>query len=165
MNAALTTSARDQKRVGNWVWLFPATYLAHMAEEYWGGFPAWLSGLGGAHYTPAHFLKLNTEAWLMMIVGTVLALKLSTMRWLIISYGAVVLLNGLAHFVATLVTGTYSPGLISGLVLWVPLGAYTLSRSWGRERPRTFWIAASAGFAMHGVVTLLALGAGRIWGA
>jgi len=42
-----------------WVWLFPLTYVAHVAEEWWGGFPAWASRLFGARLTDGAFWSIN----------------------------------------------------------------------------------------------------------
>ena len=152
---------RGESLAGRWVWLFPATYLVHIGEEYWGGFPAWASGFGVWELTPAEFLELNGIAWALMTVGVILALRLAPLRWLLISFGAVVLLNGIAHTLASLVTWSYSPGLFSGLLLWIPLGAYALRRAWRTRKRRTFWRAILAGVVMHGAVTLLAFGGGR----
>ena len=41
-----------------WSWLFPLSYLIHIAEEYWGGegYPAYLLRLRGVHMSTARFL-------------------------------------------------------------------------------------------------------------
>ena len=157
-------TAQRKSIAGGWVWLIPATYLVHIAEEQWGGegFPVWITRMGGAHYAPAHFLQLNGLAWLLLLIGVVLALKVGRLRWLIISFGTVILLNGLAHLIGSIVTNSYSPGLFSGLLLWVPLGAYTLVRAWKRARHRTFWVSVIVGFVIHSVVTLIAFSGGKI---
>ena len=151
----------ERPLVGSWVWLFPLTYLIHIAEEQWGGegFPAWVARFGGVPFTPANFLALNVGACLLMTVGLVLVLRFRAMRWLLCSFATVVLLNGLAHLAASLLTASYSPGLISGLLLWAPLGAAALARLRSRLTGRSFWSGVTVGLLMHAVVALLAFGA------
>lgn len=146
------------------VWLFPITYLAHIAEEYWAGegFPAWVSRIADVELTPNRFLGLNGIAWVLMCVGSLLVLKSASMRWLSVTFGTVVLLNGLLHLAASMVTVSYSPGSFTGLLLWAPLGAVTLLRAWTSTTRRTFRAGVIVGLAIHAVVSLLALYADRI---
>lgn len=72
-------------------------------------------------------------------------------------FAAAVLFNGSAHTVASLVTASYSPGLVSGWLLWAPLGAYTLRRAYGEMSRCVFWGAVVWGLALHALVTFTAL--------
>ena len=146
----------------HWAWLLPATYLVHIAEEYWVGigFPAWVTGLGFARLTPELFLRLNAAAWIVMTIGVALAVAIQPLRFLIVSFSAAVLINGMAHTVASILTMTYSPGLISGLLLWIPLGSMILSRTW-RAVPRLqFWAGIIIGITLHAMISLSALASG-----
>jgi hypothetical protein len=144
---------------GEWVWLFPATYLAHIAEEYWGGegFPRWISRVAGATLTTPEFLTLNAVAWVLM-AGAMVGVVRGLWRWPLVAFGLVVLLNALLHAGGSVVTRSYSPGLVTGLLFWLPLGAFTLWRAWADVPRRTFWTGVAVGLAMHAVVSLLALG-------
>ena len=155
---------RRGKLAGKWVWLFPLTYLAHIAEEYWvgEGFPAWVSRVAGVELTPTQFLSLNGIAWVLMVAGSILALQSASMRWLVISFGTVVLLNGLFHLIASFVTVSYSPGLFTGLLLWVPLGAFTLLRSWTSTKRRMFLLSMFVGIGIHAIVSLLVFYTGKV---
>jgi len=44
-----------------WSWLFPVTYLLHLAEEYWGGegYSAYLLKLRGVQLSPTRFLVVQ----------------------------------------------------------------------------------------------------------
>jgi hypothetical protein len=77
---------------GEWVWLFPATYLAHIAEEYWGGegFPRWISRVAGATLTTPEFLTLNAVAWVLM-AGAMVGVVRGLWRWPLVAFGLVVL--------------------------------------------------------------------------
>jgi hypothetical protein len=50
---ASTTS--NHNFIGSWVWLFPFSYLIHIAEEYWGGFPAWIARFWGVESSLSNF--------------------------------------------------------------------------------------------------------------
>lgn len=153
---------RADSFTGNWAWLFPASYLVHIVEEYWGGFPAWIARFWGVESSLSNFLSWNVGALVMMAVGVVLVLKTKSYRWLLVSYGAVVLINGLAHSIASVLTKSYSPGLVSGLLLFVPLGAITLVRARRYVNRRTFRAGIIVGILMHIFVVLLAFGFARI---
>ena len=98
----------------------------------------------------------------MMTVGVLLMLKTKSYRWLLVSFGTVVLINGLVHAVASVLTMSYSPGLVSGLLLFVPLGAVTLLRAKKNVNRRTLRAGIIVGFLMHMVVVLLAFGFAKI---
>jgi hypothetical protein len=101
----------------------------------------------------------------MMTLGVIIVLKRKSYRWLLVSFGTTVLINGVVHAVASVVTLSYSPGLVSGLLLFVPLGAITLRRARVRMSRRTFRAGLIVGALMHVAVVLLAFGFARIAGA
>ena len=160
------TAEPDAKRadrfVGSWAWLFPLSYLAHIAEEYWGGFPSWIARFWGVESSDANFLAWNGGALVMMCVGVALVLWTKSYRWLLVSFGTVVLINAVAHALASVVTWSYSPGLVSGLLLYVPLGLFTLRRAKESVNARTLRAGVIVGVVMHAVVVLLALGFAKI---
>jgi hypothetical protein len=140
-----------------WVWLFPLTYLAHIAEEYWGGFYRWIAHIIGGELTAGQFLSLNTIFWLVMTAMIALAFFSRAGAWLVIAFGTVVLINGSAHVLGSLFTRSYSPGAVSGLLLWIPLGVFTLRRAWCCVSRGSFIAGLLTGIALHAVVTLSAL--------
>ena len=153
---------RNDTFTGSWAWLFPLSYLIHIAEEYWGGFPAWIARFWGVESSLDNFLSWNGGAWVMMVVGVVLVLRTKSYRWLLVSFGMVVLINGTVHALASVVTRSYSPGVISGLLLFIPLGAITLRRARSLVNPRTFRAGLIVGVLMYVAVVLLAFGFARI---
>jgi len=152
-----TETARSLPRM--WPLLFPLTYILHVAEEMWcgEGFPAWASRLSGVQLTPQRFLTLNAVALVVMFGMNLVAAVSVELRWLMIPFAAAVLLNGLAHTAGTVFSASYSPGLVSGLLVWVPLGFYTLRRSRGEFARATFWAAVALGLALHGLLLLTVL--------
>lgn len=144
-----------------WVWLFPLTYLAHIAEEYWGGFYRWIARLVGGELAAEQFLSLNAIFWLVMTAAIAVAFWSRAADWLVIALGTAVLINGSAHVIGGVFTRSYSPGAVTGLLLWIPLGAFTLRRAW-HYVPRNSLIAGVlAGITLHALVLLNAFNAVR----
>jgi Protein of unknown function with HXXEE motif len=144
-------------------WLFPLTYLIHIAEEYWGGegYPAYLFRLRGVHLTPTRFLIDQAIGFGLVLFGVLFAKRLKLPRFMPAMFGALVLTNAVTHTATALLYWGYGPGLLSSLLLWVPLGTITLWRV-NREMPnRKFFIAVATGIAINGIVALVTLRGGR----
>jgi len=142
-----------------WGWLYPATYAIHILEELWGGegFTAWLARVAGVELSAGQFFNWNALALLLMASGVWLALRYRHLRWLLLAYGVAFLLNALSHLAASLYTLSYSPGLLSGLLLWLPLGALALLRFRQTLSRRGRRAGLLVGLSMHCVVLLLTL--------
>ncbi len=140
-----------------WPLLFPLTYLVHIAEEYWcgGGFYRWAQVVGMQMSGP-RFLQINAFAWTVMALLCVLAVTVARLRWMMLAFAAAVSLNGAAHTLASLATVSYSPGLWSGLLMWLPLGLHTLRRAYAGMSRRGYWGAIAWGLVMHSLVTFFA---------
>jgi hypothetical protein len=141
----------------NWIWLFPATYLIHAMEEYWcgEGFYRWAVRIFGRELTPEQFITINSFGWLLMTGAVIVFRKTPSVRWVTIAFATVVFINGLAHLLGSILTWTYSPGVVSGLLLWVPLGAATFYRARGRVTRRSFVAGLLAGAAIHAALFLV----------
>src|SRR5688500_9911441 len=51
------------------VWLFPAAYVVHILEEWFGGFPEWLAIVAGAPLPRPEFLVINIVGLGLMIAA------------------------------------------------------------------------------------------------
>jgi hypothetical protein len=159
------TRSRDKTQPGGkawpdaWGWLYPATYAVHILEELWGGegFTAWLARVAGVELAARQFLIWNALALLLMALGVWLAARFRHLRWLLLAYGVAFTLNALSHLAAGLYTVSYSPGLLSGLLLWLPLGASTLIQFRKTLTRRGRRAGLLVGLLMHCVVLLLTL--------
>jgi Protein of unknown function with HXXEE motif len=120
------------------VWLFPPTYLLHIGEEYLmcGGFPAWVADVLGIAFTNAEFVAWNALGMLLICVAAWLVSRHAHLRFIEIALAMVVLGNVAAHVLGSLVTWTYSPGLVTGVVVWTPLGWIRLRSAWGASTPK-----------------------------
>jgi hypothetical protein len=120
---------RVERFTGNWMWLFPVAYLVHIAEEHWSGFNDWIAKLWQVESSDAYFLIWNFLALLGMAVSVSRVLKTKSWRWLILGFGWSVLGNGLLHLYASISTQTYTPGVLTSIVCWFPLAAFTIWRA------------------------------------
>jgi hypothetical protein len=96
-----------------------------------------------------------------MLLGMFLARRLRFLEWLVVCLCTVEAANGVSHTLTAVVKSSYNPGLVTGLLLFIPLGAaslYLLKKSMSRNRYLT---AMAVGVAIQGVVSLLALSGGK----
>ena len=98
------------------VWLFPPTYVIHVTEEYLaaGGFPFWAERTLAIRFSNEEFTGWSTLALGLTCLGAWLVSRHSKFRFIEISLAIAVLGNVAMHVVASVLTWTYSPGLVSG---------------------------------------------------
>lgn len=153
---------------GWWLWLFPLTYAVHIAEEGLAGerFYRWIRRVPlaralGVQISGPVFFTLNAIL-LVVMAAAVLAAPSPGSAWVTPALGALVAANGLGHLAGSLATRSYSPGLVSGMILWVPLGVFALGQSHRRLPPGVFWAGAGGGLAALAAVGALAALVGPI---
>jgi hypothetical protein len=153
-----TSSAGTEAFVGYWILLFPATYLAHIAEEYWGGFSARAAEFTGLAIPEAAFLAGNALFWVLMSVAMVLVLRRPARAALVVAVATVITINAALHVGGSLLSAGYSPGLLTGVLLWLPLGVGALGRGYRLLPQHRFRIGVFIGVAAHVLVPLVGLG-------
>jgi Protein of unknown function with HXXEE motif len=84
-----------------------------------------------------------------MIAGVWLAVHRRRHGWIPVALAVVVLLNTWLHLAASFAARSYSPGLGSAFVLWVPLGLLTLLRAWDQASRTQWWIGVVAATLIH----------------
>ncbi len=142
----------------NIYWLITAQWLAHFADEWMFGFPAW---------STRHFEPLPGPFWIIMM--TLLTVPMIMLGWAasrpsagsgirLFCAGVQMLFfsNAFFHLITTYVFGEYTPGTATGVVLFVPV-SLLLWRVVLREPGVTkssFTTALVAGFVFHGLVLL-----------
>ena len=146
------------------LWLFSAAYVAHVAEEFWAGpgFPAWFAQIIGRPLPVAAFVSINAVAFALLIAAIIAAIRREDAGWMAVAIATVVTVNGLLHAAGTVVTRTYSPGLITGVVLYLPLGQLLLIRALHQMDPARFSRGVVAGVATHAVVIVVAATLARL---
>lgn len=147
-------------RLGKQWWLLalPVSYLAHLVEEWWGGegFASWTQRVVGAPVSETRFIIVNSIAAPLFVLGTVFAIVNDAWRWFAVTFGTVVLINGALHVLGSVGTASYSPGVITGLALYLPLGLIVLRRGRTQLSPVTFGVAVVLGVAIHAIVAIVA---------
>ncbi len=137
--------------------LLPIAALLHIAEEWFGGFPAWASIILGSEISPERFLLINAVGFALFVVGTLAARLSPHMAWCAVSLASLVGLNAVLHGLASLVAGSYSPGTVTGLLLYIPLSAFLLRSFAGRLSKAVFVGSVLFGILVHALATLSAL--------
>lgn len=147
-----------------WLILFPLTYLLHIAEEYWGagGYSAYLMRSHFIELSPARFLVLQSLGMVLMLVGFLISIPLRFPLTMLTIIAAVVLVNGLVHSTRSLIEWSYTPGLITAVLLWVPLGLISLFNTFNNMRLGRFAFAVLTGIAISLLVELIAMRGGRL---
>jgi hypothetical protein len=141
-----------------WLLLLPLSYLVHLAEEWWGGegFAAWTARAVGSPVSTTRFLVLNGIVWPLFLALTIAAIVRPRLAWFPATFATVVLINAGLHALGALATASYSPGLISGLLLYLPLSLATLRAARRSLTPRSFAVAVLSGLLIHGLVAVIA---------
>jgi hypothetical protein len=148
-----------------WSWLFPLSYLIHIAEEYWGGegYPAYILRLRGVHMSTGRFLAAQSVGFILVTIAIVLARRIKFLPMMLVILGAVVAGNALTHTVTALSILKYGPGLFSSIFIWGPLGIATIIRFKRYiDDGRQYWIAIAIGIAINVVVGILTMRGGRV---
>ena len=144
------------------VWLFVAAYAAHVVEEFFGGFPQWVALVAGRPLPVREFAIINAFGLAAMVAAARVSTRREPLAWLAIGVATVVLVNALLHLLGSLLTGTYSPGLITGVVLYLPLGLLLLLRA-SHQAPASFLLRdILTGLAAHALVLLIAFSSARL---
>jgi hypothetical protein len=138
------------------VWLLPAAYGLHILEEWFGGFPEWLALVTGSALPRSAFIAINAVAFAGMVLATLATARRESNGWMGIAISTILLINGVAHVLGSLVTGRYSPGLITGVVLYVPLAQLALMRAWQQADREMFVRGVVTGAGIHVLVFVVA---------
>jgi hypothetical protein len=142
------------------VWLCVAAYAAHVVEEWLGGFPEWVTIVVGQSLPRVAFVIINAVALALGIAAARAATQRDSSGWMAIAMGTILLVNGVAHILGSVATGTYSPGLFTGVILYLPLGQIVLLRAW-QQAPASFARGVIVGLGLHALVALVALAVAR----
>ncbi len=140
-----------------WATLFPVTYLLHIAEEYYcgAGFPQYMLKYYQVELTEARFLTLQLIGLIAMIVGLWLSTNLRFPRTMLVILGSVVLTNGAVHLMRSAANARYEPGLITGVLLWMPLGLTTIYLNRAEMSSKRLIFSIGIGLGISGLVELI----------
>ena len=149
--------------LSTWLWLFPATYVIHIAEEYWGGegYVAYLYRLRGVRMSGTRFLVLQLLGFIWMTGLVILSQLLNFREFMLALLGTITLLNGITHSVTAFSHRGYGPGLFSCVLTWIPLGLLTLIFIYGQMPIMHYVIAIACGVGIIAFIAKLTMRGGR----
>lgn len=139
----------------NWLpWAPLVAAILHLTEEFVlpGGFPAWYRAYRtDASRVTTRFLVIVNAALLIACLNTVQLghTMAGAVAWLTIM--ALLCSNGIWHLWATLKSHTYSPGVVTGIAIYVPLAlfGFALALRSGAVSKISMLIAAVIGGSYH----------------
>jgi len=146
------------------LWLFVPAYIVHVGEEWVGGFPQWIGTVVGRPLPAAAFFTINGVALVLVVAGTRAAIRAERFGWIAVAVATIALVNTVAHAAGAALTGSYSPGLISAFVLYVPLGSLAMIRAFDQAPRGQLARGIVAGLLIHAIVFLVAFTLARTGG-
>ena len=147
----MTDKNSPQFSSARWLWLFPPIYLVHIIEERWG-----VGAPHGINLSLKAFVILTGVGLMLMIVGVVLALRLGFPEFLAVCLGTLFFVNALSHIANCIYIGGYDAGVITGTLLFIPLGLITLISLRKRLRPKRYFTALAIGLVIQAIAMILA---------
>ena len=136
--------------------LLPVTILAHQLEEYFGHFPLWYSNLLNAQLSNQDFIVINSVGLFIFTVWS-LSYLFSKNNLILVALGTLVFVNGLLHVLSSIFTFSYSPGAISGVVLFIPLGIIIFKNIMPQLSPSRRIVGIAIGVLVLFMVSLIAM--------
>lgn len=132
----------------------PVVFVCHVTEEA-PRFVEWFNSLVTPGISKRLFLSVNATAFaITLVLGGLVAmsrqaaLAVITVAWV----GFLMLANGIFHLVGTVVHGRYSPGVVTGTLLYLPV-SFLFMRAVVRERavtwPTVVLVALVGGIPMY----------------
>lgn len=113
------------------IWLMPAAFAVHIAEEWFGGFPRWVAVVVGGSMSASAFLVNNAAFMALLVLLTALA-SIGRTAWatflLIVWASANLFWDFLFHVATVPIFDRYSPGLVSATLLHFPI-SYVVARA------------------------------------
>jgi hypothetical protein len=134
------------------LWLFLLVYPLHILEE--------IRGVGVSHginLSLKQFFILSGVACLLLAIGILLAQKFRFPQLLEIVLGTVFVLNALSHIINCVVIRGYDAGVITGALIFIPLGVTSLMRLGRSMRWPRYSAGVALGLVTQVIITVLAL--------
>ena len=140
----------------NWVFCVMAVAaVLHVLEEYaWpGGFPAFMRGMAprfAASITTPFAVVINGAFLLLCTLAAIVGPAAPVLG---LSVAGLLIVNGLTHIGGAMRARRYAPGMVSGILLYLPLGAYAFyaGLTSGRASLRQVLLAGLLGLACAAV--------------
>ena len=134
------------------LWLFLLVYPLHILEEIRG-----VGAFHGINLSLKQFFILSCAACLLMVGGILLSIRFRFPQLLEIVFGTVFVLNALSHMINCVVIRGYDAGVITGTLIFIPLGVTSLIRLRTSMGWRRYFAGVALGLVGQVIITVLAL--------
>jgi hypothetical protein len=136
--------------------LFPISYAVHYLEELLATAPVrlWWLRLDDARDRPS-FNIASAVALGLMIAGVMLAPRGPRYHWIAPALAVALLLNTAGHFIGSVSARAYSAGMLSALILWLPLSLLMMMRVADQASAKTIVGGVIAGSVIEGIVVVV----------
>ena len=136
--------------------LLPVAFALHVAEEWFAGFVDWARLVLDINIEAERFLAINMVGLVLFVIGCTSAYRERRVAWIGVSLAALVGVNAVAHTALSVFVGEYSPGTITGLLLYVPMSIIILRWAVIHLSRGVVSGAVLFGIGIHAVATLSA---------
>ena len=155
---------RSERLIRLFSWLIPVTYLIHIVEEYWGGegYSAYIYRLRGVHLSPTRFLVAQAIGLILVTAGILIARRLGFPAMMMVILMMTLLGNVVTHTFNAITQLSYNPGLLTALLIWLPMGIFALVRFRSATGAKRSWIALGIGIGINVVVGVITMRGGRL---
>lgn len=110
--------------------LFPVAQAVHVLEEWSQGFPKWARRFASDRYTDREYAVTHALAVASAIAAALLVRTFANRAVVFVVlafiFGPGIACNALFHLGATLITHRYCPGVLTSIVLYVPLTCWLI---------------------------------------
>jgi len=152
----MNRSMRWHYRDAGLLWPFVPAYLIHVAEEWFAGFPQWLEQIAGRPVPGSAFLIISAVVLVVLIAAIRAATRAEHNGWLGVTIATIALINTAVHAGGAVLTQSYSPGLVSAVVLYVPLGSLVTIRAFDQAPRAQVQRGIFAGILLHALAFIVA---------
>jgi hypothetical protein len=155
---------RSHRSINLLSWLIPLTYVVHIAEEYWGGegYPAYISRVQGVYLSPNRFLVAQAIGFALLTIGIILGRKFNFPAMMLLILSTTAMGNALTHSFHAITSSSYNPGLLSSVLIWLPLGIFLLIRFKPEMSSTRYWLAIAIAGSINVVIAVITLRGGRL---
>ena len=129
------------------LWAFVPVYFVHLLDErFWGvGTANWSTAHSPFYFTNYAWLWVNIPSMLALALVVVLIARGAIPEWAVVALGIHLLLHAVTRIVGTLIFASVSPGVVSGVLLCLPLAVWSLVRAYRQLSQRGLRFGIIAG--------------------
>jgi hypothetical protein len=140
-------------------WFLPAAYLLHLLDEYFigAGFAGWFSMLFKASLSESNFIVINAAGLTIVLLIAILYTLGKANNFVLATVGSLFFINGIIHPLVSFLTATFSPGTITGVIIYLPFGLIVFIKIFPllQEQQRMFSVVLA--IALQILVSVVAL--------